>query len=506
MDGRRGDGAPDVFLRAAVPGRASAAEGRTAAEDRDTMGVGIVRTRKQASLAGDVFTGGTGDDLIGGNVGHDWLEGGDGNDTLRGNEGNDTLICGRGADQLAGGDGADSLLGGEGGDRLMGDAGNDTLAGEAGMDLLTGGIGDDSMDGGADADTLRGGSGNDTGLGGAGADSLAGGEGADTLAGGDGDDRIVGESGDDTLSGDAGNDRLDGGDGSDFLWAGDGADTLFGRTGDDTMRTGTGDDRLMGDEGDDMLCAAWGNDTVAGGVGDDMLWGGEGDDSLAGNDGNDLVIGGGGSDHMAGCYGADFLLSRSDVGEPVIASAPGTPRVMAGLVLPPGNDTMSGGESPDVYRFEFLLNAKEEAIARNLNPDGSIDWEGVTQENGAAHDHWVESIGNDVIKGYSRLQGDVIEIFGHGIEVAGIAYSDVNGDGRKESVITMRSAVTGGAHDGDQLGTITVFGHKVTMADIDLRDDVAIGAFSHPELGPLPDERLGLLPVGWTGPSDWIAA
>jgi Ca2+-binding RTX toxin-like protein len=405
---------------------------------------------------------------------------------LDGTIGHDTLLGGSLDDVLMGGAGNDLLLGGLGADKLTGGIGQDTLRGEDGNDLLTGGDGNDLLEGGAGADRLRG----DAGM--------------DTLLGGDGDDHVAAGAGDDSLEGGAGVDRLLGEDGNDFIMAGDGADFCWGGLGNDTMRTGTGDDRLQGNEGDDMLCGAWGNDTCLGNEGDDILWGGDGDDRLQGGNGNDLVIGGPGSDHMAGCYGADFVLSRSDAGEPVIALAPGTPRVMEGSVVAAGNDEMQGGLGPDTFRFELLTNARSAVIARHLNADGSIDWQGVTAENGALHDHWVESIGSDTIVDYSRREGDVIEIFGHDVVVAGITWQDLNGDGKLESIISLSSAVVGGAHDGDALGTITVFGDQVRMADLDVRSDLSIGAFSRPELGPFPDERFGLLPVGWTGPSDWV--
>lgn len=406
------------------------------------------RAKQTGTAAADTLTGTAANGLLRGADGSDLLLGGLGDDLLEGGLGADTLHGEDGSDLQRGGEGTDSLLGGTGGDRLWGDGGNDALLGGDGADLVLGGLGYDLLEGGA---------------------------------------------GDDTLQGNEGADTLRGGDGADPIRAGAGDDLVEGGAGDDAIR---GEDVLMGGDGNDMLCSAWDDDSCYGGFGEDILWGG---------DGNDLLIGGLGSDFMAGCYGADFVLSRSDAGEPEIAAAPGATRVTAGGPAMVGNDTMDGSHNPDVYRFELLLNARTEVIGRHLNADGSIDWAGVTTENGAAHDHWVEGIGHDVILSYRRAEGDSIEVFGHEVEVAGIAYTDLNGDGRMESVVSLRAAAMGGAHDGDLLGSITVFGDRVTMADVTLRSDVAIGAFASPELGPFPDESFGTQPVGWTGPLDWVA-
>ena len=369
---------------------------------------------------------------------------------------------------------------------VVGKVGRKHLDGTDAADTMIGTASDDQMNGGAGNDLMRGGFGNDT---------MLGGDGEEWLEGGLGNDRLLGDAGRDTLLGGDGDDLLLGGDGDDLLRGGDGDDLLEGGTGNDTLNGGLGDDLLRGGDGDDRLQGADGND---------ILWGGAGDDLLKGGDGNDLVIGGPGSDLLAGSDGADVLLSRSDAGEPTITAAPGLPRVMAGVVLGGSQDTLDGGNGPDIFRFELLLNARAGVIARNLNADGSIDWQRVTGENGAPHDHWVEGIGNDIIKDYSRAEGDRIEILGHDVKLSGITYRDVDGDARLDSVITLHSSLEGGVHTGDALGSITVLGQRVMASELVLRPDVVIGAFSRPELGPLPDERFGLLPLGWTGPSDWV--
>ena len=333
---------------------------------------------------------------------------------------------------------------------------------------------------------------------------LDGTDAADTMIGTASDDQMNGGAGNDLMRGGFGNDTMLGGDGEEWLEGGLGNDRLLGDAGRDTLLGGDGDDLLRGGDGNDLLEGGTGNDTLNGGLGDDLLLGGDGDDRLQGGDGNDILWGGAGDDQLKGGDGADVLLSRSDAGEPTITAAPGLPRVMAGVVLGGSQDTLDGGNGPDIFRFELLLNARAGVIARNLNADGSIDWQRVTGENGAPHDHWVEGIGNDIIKDYSRAEGDRIEILGHDVKLSGITYRDVDGDARLDSVITLHSSLEGGVHTGDALGSITVLGQRVMASELVLRPDVVIGAFSRPELGPLPDERFGLLPLGWTGPSDWV--
>ena len=115
-----------------------------------------------------------------------------------------------------------------------------------------------------------------------------------------------------------------------------------------------------------------------------------------------------------------------------------------------------------------MVNAKDEIVAKHVNADGTIDWVGVTGENGATHDHWVDGFGNDVIRDFNRAQGDKIEISAHTAEVKSIEYKDSNGDGKNDySVITVISQQgNAGAHDEDLLGTITVYGNLVKQSDI----------------------------------------
>ena len=237
----------------------------------------------------------------------------------------------------------------------------------------------------------------------------------------------------------------------------------------DHLNGSTAGNYLNGGGGEDAVSGMAGNDTLAGGSGADKLWGGSGSDSLSGGNGADLLVGGFGADRMDGGAGNDVLLSRSDAGE-MVAAQDGKTQIFAAetAAFKQVNDTITGGAGGDTFRFEMNVNAKDEIVAKHVNDDGTIDWVGVTGENNATHDHWVDGFGNDVIRDFNRAQGDKIEISAHTAEVKSIEYKDSNGDGKNDySVITVISQQgNAGAHDEDLLGTITVYGNLVKASDI----------------------------------------
>lgn len=257
-------------------------------------------------------------------------------------------------------------------------------------------------------------------------------------------------------------------------------DHLNGTTSNNTLFAGRSADTIAGMAGNDML---------DGGSGDDKVWGGSGNDRLNGGTGADLLVGGFGADRMEGGNGADVLLSRSDAGE-MVAAQDGTTQIFANetAAFTAVNDTLVGGRGADTFRFETYLNAPDEIIAKHVNADGTVDWAGVTGENNNVHDHWLDGFGNDVIRDFNRAQGDKIEIAGHTNEVQSIDDVDGNGDGRADySVITVISQQgAAGAHDEDQLGTITVYGNLVKASDITTDAGVTYGAY----------ERVGELAQG----------
>ncbi|WP_407159160.1 calcium-binding protein [Bradyrhizobium sp. STM 3557] len=262
-----------------------------------------------------------------------------------------------------------------------------------------------------------------------------------------------------------------------------------GTSGHDHLNGTESSNMLFAGRGDDDVTGMAGNDMLDGGNGNDMMWGGSGNDRLSGGSGNDMLTGGFGADHLNGGTGNDVLLSRSDAGE-MVAAQDGTTQIFADetAAFTSHDDVLTGGKGADTFRFEGLVNAKDEIVAKHVNADGTIDWHGVTGENNNVHDHWVDGFGNDTITDFNRAQGDKIEIAAHTAEVKSIEYLDTNHDGKNDtSVITVISQQgNAGAHDEDLLGTITVHGDLVKQSDIKVDNMAVYGAY----------EKVGQLPAG----------
>jgi Ca2+-binding RTX toxin-like protein len=245
------------------------------------------------------------------------------------------------------------------------------------------------------------------------------------------------------------------------------ADTLLGRSGGDDLRGGGGNDTLVDSGG------------VPGAGGKDTFKGGEGADQIHTHWGLDRVRGGAGD---------DVIYSRSDAGEPMIARPNGAAAGGApGAALTPGqpfdknstNDRLSGGAGADKFVFRIDINAVASILAKHTNDAGMVDWEKVTGENGTngvpSHLHWVEAFGTDIIKDFSKSDGDKITITGHTTDIAdadAITYSDFNGDGKMDTIIKVISQQgANGTHDEDLLGKIVVLGDGTDNTKL-TRDDI----------------------------------
>ncbi|MEM8789984.1 MAG: LamG-like jellyroll fold domain-containing protein [Pseudomonadota bacterium] len=244
--------------------------------------------------------------------------------------------------------------------------------------------------------------------------------------------------------------------GNDTFNAGSGNDVVYGGAGDDTVNAGTGDDSVEGGYGDDLIYGGEGNDTMDGGWGSDALFGGAGDDTLiarsdAGEDRAGQLVLGEPSRPSGNQIDEQYLKLVDWIDQPLVA-----------------DDILHGGEGNDHFQIETLINGTRDSILDNTKDDGrGIRWHGVAGENNQVHDHWVDSIGIDVIADF-KADEDHISIIGHTTQVE-VDYKshDSDGDGQADSVVSVITVYSqqgngGGAHDEDYLGYVVVHGDIVT--------------------------------------------
>ncbi len=191
---------------------------------------------------------------------------------------------------------------------------------------------------------------------------------------------------------------------------------------------------------------------------------------------NDRVYIEGGAQSVSTGAGRDSIWVYADAGEPDPAQTNGSAgRINPAVDPSTASDIISGGQGKDHFTFNMLLNATSVVLARHTKDDGSINWRRVAGENEEVHDHWVEGIGNDVLLDFSNQDGDKLTLRGHTVDIADITYGgDEGGD---FSLISIRSQQGdgGGAHDEDSLGTLKVYGDKVTADDIEVKKTVFDG-------------------------------
>ncbi len=276
-----------------------------------------------------------------------------------------------------------------------------------------------------------------------------------------------------------------------------------------------GDDVFEGGDGNDTIEGGAGNDHLMGEAGADTLLGGYGNDHLEGGSFNDILDGGRGSDLLEGGGGDDLLISRADAGEQragqLVLGEPSRPfpdpsisneylKLIDWVDQPlVGDDVLIGGAGADHFYFETVINAKMDIIMEHIQDDGrTINWAGVAGENNRIHDHWVDTLGIDIIADFNASE-DSISVIGHTTQVE-VSYKaiDTDDDGFNDDMVSIIHAYSqqgggGGAHDEDSLGYIVVYGDLVEEGMIETNAAVMYGIVE-----TIDDLNEALAPTGET--------
>ena len=181
------------------------------------------------------------------------------------------------------------------------------------------------------------------------------------------------------LTGTAGSDNLTGTLNNDFIQLLGGDDTYYGAAGNDAIFGNQGDDFLFGNLGDDTIYGGQGKDTLYGGQGVDSLFGNIGDDVISGNLGADILFGGQGNDTLYGGQANDIL--SGDLGDDVLSGDLGADRYVFGQNS--GNDIILGfsqveGDRIDLQGQSYTISSSADGAARLvLSGGGAIELSGI---------------------------------------------------------------------------------------------------------------------------------
>ena len=301
-----------------------------------------------------------------------------------------------------------TFTGGSGNDTYTGGNENDTITGNAGDDTLYGAGGDDTMTGDAGNDSLFGGSGDDTIDGGSGADVIDGGSNADSITGGSGDDKV-------NLTASFGNDTIAGGETSET--AGDWLDasgmdksvTLIftgSEAGSVTDGTSTAtfsqieNFRLSGFNDSLNGASNTASMVVDGGAGNDTITGGSGNDTVFGGSGNDSLTGGGGDDtfRLATGFGTDTMMG-GETGETGGDTLDASDLNRTVTVTYTGSEAGTISDGVSTGTFSQIENMTLTSGADSVN--GAASTTGIKLDAGGASDTVTGGSGADTLYGGS---------------------------------------------------------------------------------------------------------
>ncbi len=192
-------------------------------------------------------------------------------------------------------------------------------------------------------------------------------------------DYIVLLFGNDVFLAGGGDDTIDGGLGDDSIVGGSGRDLIVGGEGRDVILSNQQDDIILGNQGDDIVVGGQGLDIVVGGQGNDFVFGNESDDIVFGNEGNDTIFAGQGHDTVFAGQGNDTVWGNE--GNDMIYGNEGADR----FVLGPGSgfDTIRGfsaleGDVLDLQGQTATEQTVSGGVLMTLSGGGTIFIEGVT--------------------------------------------------------------------------------------------------------------------------------
>jgi Ca2+-binding RTX toxin-like protein len=220
-----------------------------------------------------------------------------------------------------------------------------------------------------------------------------------------------------------------------------GSDTYSGTAGDDVVNGKQGDDTLSGGAGDDTLNGQQDNDNLYGDGGDDVLNGQEGIDGLSGGEGNDTLDGGSAADtfnysfSVATGTAVSFSGWLADNGWAPLVDSTTTQNYFSTKYtawLEWLVETYALGEDLDGDGIEVGLNQNSEGGAPHIEGMAAEELEALfadrqaidlvtgrtTQERwysdtfGSGSTEITSTDGNDVVKDFSRSQGDKLDFSG----------------------------------------------------------------------------------------------